>query len=124
MSSVKSVNYQNPVHHSKKSIAKKALKAVAITTVATTTAAVALAYGSKTGKFNKFMKMAEDKNFFKSILGKGAKGLNSVGDFVLGKAEAVVSNIVTKHGGVYRYDKPMFKQLFENLHLERWHKSK
>ena len=95
MSGVNSVNYQNPVNHSKKSVAKKALKIATIATAGAVTAGVALAYGSKTGKFDKLIKMAENKNFFKSMVGKGAKGLNTAGNFIQGKAEAVVAKIVT-----------------------------
>lgn len=128
MSGVNSVNYQNPVNHSKKSVAKKALKAtvgtIAIATAGTVAAGVALAYGSKTGKFDKLIKMAENKNFFKSMVGKGAKGLNSAGDFIQGKAESVISKIVTKQGKVFSNDKPMFKQLFESFHMPKFHKAK
>ena len=109
---IHSAQYQNPVNHSKKSKVKKALKYAAIATVAT---AVGIAYGAKTGKFDKLMKFAQDKNILNSFVGKGAEALNKAGKYIHGKAETVVSNIVTKRTGVYQYDKPMFKQLFQSF---------
>lgn len=112
---IHSAQYQNPVNNSKKSKVKKALKYGAIATVATAATAVGIAYGAKTGKFDKLMKFAQDKNMLKSFVGKGAEALNKAGKYIHGKAEAVVSNIVTKRTGVYQYDKPMFKQLFQSF---------
>ena len=63
----------------------------------------------------KMMKFAQDKNMLKSFVGKGAEALNKAGKYIHGKAETVVSNIVTKRTGVYQYDKPMFKQLFQSF---------
>ena len=112
---IHSAQYQNPVNHSKKSKVKKALKYAAIATVATAATAVGLAYGVKSGKLEKLTKLVKDNNKLKSFVGKGAEALSKAGNYIHGKAEAVVSSIVTKRTGVYQYDQSMFKQLFQSF---------
>lgn len=112
---IHSAQYQNPVNNSKKSKVKKALKYAAIANVATVATVAALAYGVKSGKLEKLAKLVEDNKKLKSFVGKGTEALNKAGKYIKGKAEAVVSSIVTKRTGVYQYDQSMFKQLFQSF---------